>query len=105
MPCRSQGIHVKLDENGSYGISSLIELSLQPPLACTHLLLRPLQRLHHHFRRPYHLVHPSPDPSPRHHLRIWPCASFLKPASCSVPVWSSSLVYWQQYLAAWCRLR
>ena len=37
MLCRTQGIHVKLDEKGSYGISSLIEQSLQSPLAHTHL--------------------------------------------------------------------
>jgi hypothetical protein len=37
MPCRSQVIHVKLGEKRSYEISSLIELSLQSPLARTNL--------------------------------------------------------------------
>ena len=37
MPCRSQVINVKLNEKGSNGIFSLIELSLQSPLVCTHL--------------------------------------------------------------------
>ena len=38
MPCRSQVTDVKLDEKGSNGIFSLIELSLQPSLVRTHLL-------------------------------------------------------------------
>ena len=37
MPCRSQVTDVKLDEKGSKGIFSLIELSLQPSLVRTHL--------------------------------------------------------------------